>query len=180
MNSEEIVRLAAETGAKAAMEKLKQEREQEMVNRRSLRLHNTKLLLRNYRSFKAHAEHAVYEAECSDNPMDILEDFMAGRDSNVTVESIKRSSARTAVIVEHIEAMMRLYQAYCTLSDNEEDRRRWRVVDALFISEDKRTILQIADQEKVVKRTVYNDIDAACERISALMFGIDGLQGGRK
>jgi hypothetical protein len=34
----------------------------------------------------------------------------------------------------------------------------------------------LAQAEGVVERTIYKDIDIACERIAALMFGVDGLK----
>jgi hypothetical protein len=34
----------------------------------------------------------------------------------------------------------------------------------------------LAKDEGVVTRTIYNDVDVACERIAALMFGIDGIK----
>jgi PleD family two-component response regulator len=143
------------------------------------RLRNTKLLLRNYRVFRAHVENAVFEVEEYESPEEILTDLMMpGRDSTQFVESIKRSAARTATIVQHMETMMRLYQTYCITSGNAEDERRWRVINALYICEEdgRRTIPQLAKDEGVVTRTIYNDVDVACERIAALMFGIDGIK----
>lgn len=187
MNEKEITELAAYVGVKAAMDWVEQKRELEKNERYDSRLHNTKLLLRNFRSFKAHAENAVYKAELAtyedereDTPLEILEDFMEGRNDKLTVESIRRSATRTAIIVQHIQTMMRLYRAYCEISGTDEDLRRWRVVNAFYIEEPKQSISKIAASEGVVERTVYKDIDAAVEKISALMFGIDGLQSGRK
>lgn len=174
MTTKEIIALAAEHGAKAALEhldKLQKQKQSEITDRR---LRNVKLLLRNYRMLKAHCENAVFEAECDESALDILEDMMVGRDSSVIVDSIKRSAARTAVIVRHVDVMLGLFQAYCANS-TQEDMRRWRVIEALYIREDKRTVAEIAEAEGVVERTVYKDVDVAAERLAALMFGIDGL-----
>ena len=38
------------------------------------------------------------------------------------------------------------------------------------------TVAGLADREGVVERTIYKDVDAACEKIAALMFGIDGIK----
>lgn len=102
--------------------------------------------------------------------------MMPGRSSNGFVESIKRSAARTATIVRHIDTMLRLYQIYCYQYGTNEDTRRWRVIDGLYISDERMTVPELAEQEGVVERTIYKDIDVACERISALMFGIDGIK----
>ena len=63
LNVQEIVKLSAETGANAAMETLNRERARERKELADSRLRNTKLLLRNYRVFCAHAENAVYDVE---------------------------------------------------------------------------------------------------------------------
>lgn len=172
-----VSRLAAEAGAKAALETLEKERQRESREMSDRRLRNTKLLLRNYRVIKEHADNAVYEAETEEDPLQIMEDLMMpGRSSNVFVESIKRSAARTATIVRHIDTMLRLYQIYCYQYGTNEDTRRWRVIDGLYISDERMTVPELAEQEGVVERTIYKDIDVACERISALMFGIDGIK----
>lgn len=178
MNQEEIIKLAAETGAKVAMETLEKERQRDRREMADRRLRNTKLLLRNYRTFLAHVDNAVYTVEdYGETAEEILEDLMMpGRDNSLFVESIKQSVARTATIVKHMKAMMDLYKAYCSMSGTPEDERRWRVVDGLYIGENRRSIPELAKDEGVVERTIYKDIDIACERIAALMFGVDGLK----
>ncbi len=178
MNQEEIIRLAAEAGAKAAIETLEKERQRESREMADRRLRNTKMLLRNYRVIKDHAANAVFEAEeAAEDPMQIMEDLMMpGKSSNLFVESIKRSAARTVTMVKHIDTMLQLYQVYCYQYGSEEDERRWRVIDGLYISDQRMTVGQLAETEGVVERTIYKDIDVACERISALMFGIDGIK----
>ena len=61
LEQQEIVKLAAVAGAKAAMETLEKERQRDRREMADRRLRNTKLLLRNYRMFCAHVDHAVYE-----------------------------------------------------------------------------------------------------------------------
>jgi CheY-like chemotaxis protein len=179
LNTQDIVKLAAGAGAKAALETVAKERQREHREMADRRLRNTKLLLRNYRVFRAHVENAVFEVTDYESPEEILTDLMMpGRDNTLFVESIKRSVARTATIVKHMETMMQLYHAYCVATKTAEDERRWRVINALYICEGdgQRTIPQMAKDEGVVERTIYKDIDIACERIAALMFGVDGLK----
>ena len=177
LTEEQIILIAAEAGARAALERIETERQQSRKEMADRRLRNTKLLLRNYRLFKAHAENAVYEVLPDESPQTILEDLMMpGRDNTLFVESIKESAARTATIVKHMETMMQLYHAYCVTTGEEEDLRRWRVVNGLYIAPERETVAELAAREGVVERTIYKDIDAACEKIAALMFGIDGIK----
>ena len=177
MNQEEIIKLAAEAGAKAAMETLDRERQRDRQEMADRRLWNTKLLLKNYRSFVAHVANSVFTVDDYMPLEEIWADLMMpGRDSTLFVESIKQSVARTATIVKHMEAMMDLYKVYCTTIGTAEDERRWRIIDGLYINEERRTIKELAQEEGVVERTIYKDVDIACERIAALMFGVDGLK----
>ncbi len=172
-----VAQIAADVGAKTALDRINAEQQKMAKEKFDKRLRNTKLLLRNYRLFKAHVSNAVYEAKLKENALDILEGLMMpGMDNNLIVESIKRSTERTAIIVAHIETMMRIYQAYCATSGADDDLRRWRVVDGLYIHSPKLTVAELAKSECVVERTIYKDIDAACEVIAPLMFGIDGIR----
>lgn len=182
LSSREIVQLAAEAGAKAAMETLEKERQRDRRDMADRRLRNTKLLLRNYRIFRDHAKNAVFTIDDLISPEEIIADLMMpGRDSTAFVESIKLSAARTATIVKHIELMMQLFQNFCFALGSDEDQRRWRIVNELYIrelapGERPATIQALAKQENVVERTIYKDIDIAAERIAAYMFGIDGVK----
>ena len=173
----QVLQIAAEVGARTALDRFEAERQREAKELMDSRLRNTKLLLRNYRLFKAHVENAVYDPETDLNPLEIIRDLMKpGRSGSLVVESIKKSAARTAIIVDHIETMIRIYQAYCLTSNGADDLHRWRVVEGLYISDEKKTVPELARAEGVVERTIYKDIDAACDTIAPLMFGIDGLR----
>lgn len=177
---EDIMRMAAEAGAKAALETLDREKKKAQKSRYDRRIRNTKLLLRNYRMFKDHVENAVFDAEQLDeNAIDIL-DLMwdPSNNSDAYVESIKNSVTRTAIIMRHITDMLSLYETYCYRTGKPEDQRRYRVVEALYIAEEPIPIHEIAQNEGIDSRTVYKDVDIAVEKLSALIFGIDGLKTG--
>lgn len=172
----ELVRIAAEAGAKAAITQWEKERAKEQEARVDRRLHNTKLLLRNYRLFKKHAENAVFQAErCEGSVFDIL-DMMEQKTSNLFVDSIKNSAERTSLLIKHIDAMLGLYRTYCEGSCKLEDARRWRAIKARYVDEKEQSVLDLADLEGVADRTIRRDIEDACEHLAALFFGIDGVR----
>lgn len=181
LSSHDIIKLAAEAGAKAAMDKLEQERKRDRAELADRRLRNTKLLLRYFRVFRAYADNAVYQIEEIETPEQILAELMMpGKDNTAFVESIKKSVARTVTIVKHIDVMLKLYQSYCFTYGNDEDQRRWRVINELYIrdlqsGERPASIQTLAREENVVDRTIYRDIDIAAGQIGAFMFGIDGV-----
>lgn len=173
----EIYEKAAAIGAEEALKAFKQEREKEYKGRADRRLRNTKLLLRNYHMLKDHAEESVFgRTQMEESALDILESMMSLYDSEVIIESIKRSATRTAVIVSHIETMFSLYATYCDKSRNRDiDMRRYETLWNMYIAEDTMSPKEIAQKQNVSKDTVYSDLRMATEKLSALIFGVDGL-----
>lgn len=168
---------AAAIGAKEALKVFEQERKKEYAQRSDKRLRNTKLLLRNYHMLKEHAENSVFgRTQMEESAMEILESMMSMYDSELIIESIKRSATRTAIIVSHIDTMFGLYDAYCDKSASREiDRRRYEVVWDMYIAEEPLSAKEIADKQHMSKDNVYSDLRVATERLTALIFGVDGL-----
>jgi len=71
--------------------------------------------------------------------------------------------------------MLGVYEVLCAKSDKPEDMRRYRIIKSLYIDDDKKSIDDIIKDEKIESRTVYRDINDACRKLGALIFGVDGL-----
>lgn len=168
---------AATIGAKEGLKAFEQGRKKEQEKRADRRLRNTKLLLRNYHMLKEHAERSVFgRTQMEESALDILESMMSMYDNEVIIESIRRSATRTAVIVSHIETMFGLYEAYCDKARNRDvEMRRYEVVWDMYMAEPTLVAKEIAEKQHVSTRNVYEDIKVAVERLSALIFGVDGL-----
>lgn len=173
----DIYEKAAAIGANEALKTFKQEQKKEYSRRADRRLRNTKLLLRNYHMLKEHAENSVFgRTQMEESALDILESMMSMYDNEVIIESIKRSATRTAVIVSHIETMFGLYAAYCDKSQNRDiEMRRYEILWDMYMAEDTLSVKEVAKKQHVSKDTVYTDIRMAIEKLTALIFGVDGL-----
>lgn len=169
---------AAEIGAREALKAFEQERKKAHEHRTDRRLRNTKLLLRNYRMLKEHAENSVFGREqMEESAQDILESMMDMYDNSLIIESIKRSATRTAIMVSHVDAMIGIYASYCERSPNREiETRRYEVLKDLYLAEEPLSVKEIAEKQNISTRNVYEDIKIATERLSALIFGVDGLK----
>ena len=165
--------------ADIVIEKYKEEVERAKKTKFDKRLRNTKLLLRNFRELSQHSDSAIYEAaQVQDESLAEILEMMSGNfsgDNELYIDSIKKSSARTGIIIEHVREMMMLYESYCDRSQKPEDKRRYRTVNSLYIDETPKNVQQIAREEAIDERTVYKDVDAACEKLSALIFGVEWL-----
>ena len=175
---EDIYESAAAIGAKEALKAFEQERKKEQGKRADRRLRNTKLLLRNYHMLKEHAENSVFgRTQMEESAIDILDSMMSVYDNEVIIESIKRSATRTAIIVSHIDTMFGLYEAYCNNAPNRDvEMRRYEVVWDMYMADTVLSANEIADKQHMSKDNVYADLRVATERLSALMFGVDGLK----
>lgn len=169
-----VTELAVQEGIKAYHREAEDQRKVAMDKR----LRNTKLLLKNFRELEAHSNSAVYElSKVQDGDLFDILDLMT-RDSNdldMQVESIKSSVGRTQLIVEHVREMLTLYKLACDRSDKPEDQRRYRTVERLYLLEEPWTAQEIAEDEGIDISTVYKDLNEAVRRLTALIFGIDGL-----
>lgn len=168
MTKEEIIALTVKA--------VREYDEKQSKSRYDRRLRNTKLLLENYNLLKKHCENAIYDKqqviECEDNAIDIL-DSLDKCESDTYIESIKTSTIRTKIILAHIGEMLDMYEVYCQRLKRKGDDRRHRVLKAAYL--DEKEPEEIALIEGVDERTIFRDMKDAREKLSALIFGIDGL-----
>lgn len=173
---QELMEKAAVAGAKAGIDRYEAELKDRQKKYRDKRYHNTKLLLRNYRMLQINAENSVFgRSQMEESAADILDNIMNMYNDEVIVESIKTSATRTAIIVSHVKTMIRMYQICCEQSGNEIDKRRYDIIYGLYISDPKITRKELMDKWNISSDTTYTDEKIAIERLSALIFGVDGL-----
>lgn len=168
----EIIKLAAAEGAKAALDKYKQEQQKELSKINDKRLHNIRMLLENYRDFKQYSENATYNVEQAEDSIDFL-DLMWDpyNRSDLEVESIKVSAVKTTIMVAHIDGMLKTLEKLS--SHNEMDMRKYNILFDRYIADVPLSINKIAKKYNIERRTVYYDIDTAVARMAKLIFGID-------
>lgn len=174
-----ITEKAAEVAAERAVEMYQKQAAEEEKAKFDKRYRNTKLLLEHYRDFSDYGEKAIYRIyeELDEDIIDIIE-LMEGRksDNDGRIESIERGVMRTRVIMNHVNTMLEVYRKSCESSPNQEEKRRWRAIEGLYLNKVPRSVQEIAEEEFINERTVYKDVKAACKRLTALIFGIDGFE----
>lgn len=169
---EVMIAAAAERAAAVAAETVAQAYTEKNMQKRSRILHNTTLLLENYRMLKKGCEYAVYKKD--QKVMSIMESIADMEDDDVIVSSIKDSAERTAIIISHIDAMIDIYREYC-YKNKSRDWRKFKVIQGLYISKKPKSILQLSHDFHVSKVTIFKDKKEAIERLSSLFFGMNGL-----
>ena len=135
------------------------------------RLRNTKLLLRNYRSFKNYAEKIEVEKTAEWEEINVMELLIVGED---LVKSIRETTQRTLVMVRHIDQALLTLKYIYSLEKHSGTRRQYDILQARFIK--GALIEEIAEENEINNRSVYKALDAAIERLSIILFGVYGLR----
>ena len=172
--------IGAKTGAAAAIEAMERAQDKYRQRQYDWKYHNTKLLLRNYRRLKKYFENAVISEEDAEEADESFEVIMRGASraasEKVFVKSIQKSYITTKIIMTHVDKMLEVYEIMCKRSSRKDDARHWRVLEGLYISDDYTTAGEIAKREDIDKRTVYRDVDICVADLTALLFGVEGIE----
>lgn len=169
----------AEVGAAAAIKAVEREKKKYRKQAYDWKYHNTKLLLRNYRRLNEYYRNAVFSTDSAEEADEDFEEIMMNmgrpKDEEIFVESLQKNYLTTRIIMTHVNKMLDCYKIMCERSNRQDDKRHWRVLEGLYIAEDYTTAEEIAKQEHIDKRTVYRDIDICAADMTALLFGVSGI-----
>lgn len=172
----DLVQKAAETGVNAYKSELLSS-EKKKVNRMLFR---TKVLLEKYRYLSEYCENAVYTleaAEHEDESMSDIETLMKCglMERDRTLQSVEKGVLTVKMYMAHVNKMLKIYQHDCESSASVVKQRQWRVIEQMYLAEERKSTKAIAEIEGEEIRTIQNDAKAAREDLTALIFGIDGL-----
>lgn len=170
--TEKQLKFITEIASQEAVKAYQKKAEKEIATRKDRRLRNVKLLLRNYRGFKKHCEDVKIEIDELEEQLD----FVTIDSEEFKLQSIKQSKEKTLIMVKYTEKMMGVYKVLSEESGDPEQIRRYETVHGLYISEDRKTVEEVAKCQNVTERTVYRDVEKACDTLVVLLFGIDGVK----
>ena len=152
------------------------------------RLYNVRLLLKNYRILKEHAELKTSDMNViSDDDVtaiEILDSFQNSKTigkEELKLESIITSTMRTQILINYIDDMIEIYKQMCYKSSKSEDARRVDVLETMFLKDipdgaaTTDIVSDLAKKWYVSERQIWRDSSDAVERLTALLFGVDGV-----
>ena len=148
---EEVARIAA---AEALVK-----RDEIIKGEYDARYQDVKLLMKNYRRLK------TYYAKVSPETLE--------------VDAIFSMRRKTGLMMSHVDNMLRAYEAMCSKALTPDEARRWDALYLRYISDERLSVDDIAEELGVDKRTFYRDINMALEDLAVLLFGIEAI-GARK
>lgn len=174
-----LVKQAGEAGA-AAYEKKNKKSAEEKVH---TMLYRTKVLLEKYRYLHDYSEKSVYSlkqmADSQENPDSDVDFEMLAKfgilDEDITLYRMKKGVATVKILMDHVDRMLEIYKTDCETSSSEVKKRQWRVIENLYLADERLTTKQIAEQENQDLRVIQQDAKNAREDLTALIFGLDGI-----
>ena len=175
---QEICRVAGEAGATAGIKQYKESARRSKKEIADKRYHNTELLLEKYNTLKLSAENAVFDiqqVEEEQSVKQILDLMMGYNDSDLLIQSVKKSKVKTEMILKHIDAMLQVYKNLCQNTTDELEERRYNILIDRYIASPRLSAFQLSEKYYLSERTIYDDLRASKSTLATLIFGIDGV-----
>lgn len=175
---EKCVSAGVNEGVKNALIEIKKQEEEKKRHRADMRFRNTELLLYNYTNFIKHTENSIY-TETQLSKKELFDELDLDIDEEITktqINSIIKSKNKTNIILKHIDTFLKYYEYKCDSSQREDIRRRYKVIELLYLKEEKMTQENIADSLHCNVKTIRNTKNIAIKELATLFFGIDGLK----
>ena len=173
---QEMMRRASEAGIAA----YKNEHEETTRRKAGRLLYRTKTLLERYTQLNEYAQNSVYTLERAEEvnegiaDLEVLTKFGIF-DDDKTLHNLKRSVVTVNMVMAHVNTMLEVYRKECESSASKVKQRQYRVIEYLYLSENKLNTKEIAELEGQDVRTIQNDAKQAREDLTALIFGLDGV-----
>ncbi|ABO49735.1 hypothetical protein Dred_1201 [Desulforamulus reducens MI-1] len=159
----------------AAVEALKDFKEEERQRNKRTRYHNTELLLKNYLSLLDHYENAKERA----TDIFSIEELDELEAEEVIIQSIKRSRMRTIVMIAQIEHCLEILKGRMASKGQLE---KYTVIECLYLDKERRHIERgelikvVAEELNCGQPSVYRWRNEMIRELSVLLFGVDGLK----
>lgn len=173
---QEMMRRASEAGIAA----YKNEHEETTRRKAGRLLYRTKTLLERYTQLNEYAQNSVYTLERAEEVNEGIADLKVLTkfgifDDDKTLHNLKRSVVTVNMVMAHVNTMLEVYRKECESSASKVKQRQYRVIEYLYLSENKLNTKEIAELEGEYVRTIQNDAKQAREDLTALIFGLDGV-----
>lgn len=150
---------------KAVKKAIKEYSKEQKLEYRKKALHNTKMLLKNYKDIKNSIDEAVSEAK------QLEQDFMILDESDeLYIESIKRSKLRSLIVIAHIDKALDIVQNKCTQKGVPDKYEAF--ASCMF---DGMSYEDAAVQYLSSKTSISRWINEITREVSVHLFGVEGV-----
>ena len=171
LNIDDIIKIAVKEGVKSYKKEIEKE------NRRCDTTNIIRKFLESYRRTKAMLKNdfKFSHEQKIEIRWSFLEDLMGIKNCISKTENfidlIELKRCKNQYIVDSLDKALELYKEECIKSNDDEAYRRYREIYALYISDNIKTINDIAIDENISKKTVYKDINIVCNILKMYLIG---------
>lgn len=177
--SNEQIEYVTSLASKIGIDTYKREMQQAKKREASDKKRKTKQMLSNYKRIKTQLEQTASftEEEKAEYRWKFIEDLMgnsngASYKSDRIIEDEERKRKENLYTLHWLENSLTLYRQECELAINDEERRRYRVIEKMYLLDSPMNPDEIAESENISRRTVFRDIDTAVTILSIYLFGV--------
>jgi hypothetical protein len=168
--SNKELEVIAKAAAVAAIEHFEKQQKLKVKEKQDRRLHNIKLLLKNYRGLVLHCK------EIKDELIEIDSTSIQELDIDTitveSIESIKASREKSLAMILFVQGKMNAYK----LSRSDEELKYFRVLEKKYLTSEKYSIKQIAESEHIERASVYRYLEKAIDDLPVIFFGVEAIE----
>lgn len=137
-----------------------------MFQKKDKRLHNTRLLMKNYNNLKEHINSESENIEIKVN----FDDDVEIKSDYIWLESVVRSKARTAKMMQYVDEKINFLE---NKYNDKEEYEKFEAFKLFYI--DEMTNEEIQDELFCGKNSVKKWRDLIINELSVLLWGIDAI-----
>lgn len=150
---------------KAVKSAIREYSKEQKTEKKRKALHNTKLLLKNYRKIQQSIEEAVYEIRQLEQEYVVLNDS-----DELYIESIRRSKLKSLIVITHIDKALALVQEECNRKGTPE---KYNAFISCML--DGMTYDDAAKEYLSSKPSISRWINDITKEVSIQLFGVEGV-----
>ncbi len=176
--SQEDIQQIAILAAKEGVAAYKKEQEVRLSERTEKVRNSAKMLLQHYRKLKRMEDTSIYDIDTITDPTlsEIFEHILDEcRRGEFHLSSIKKNRLITGIILNHVDVQLENYKKECSRSNIPDIQRRYRIVKRMYLDETPIKAEEVAEEENIEKTSVYRTLEKAYDDLTALFFGVEGL-----
>lgn len=181
LSHEEIAQMmkkAAREGAKEGIAAYESRQETIMAERTEKVRNSAKTLVQHYRKLKKMKDTSVYDPDTvTDLTLAGIFDYILDecRKDEFELTSTKKNMLITGMLLNHVDTQLDNYRRECEQSKIPDVGRRYRVIEMMYLQEEPMKPDEVAEVENIEKTSVYRTLEKAYDDLTALFFGVEGL-----
>ena len=174
----QMMKKAAREGAKEGIAAY-ESRQAVLASERTEKVRNSaKTLVQHYRKLKKMKDTSVYDTDTvTDLTLSGIFDHILDecRIEEFELTSTKKNMLITGMLLNHVDTQLENYRRECEQSNIPDVQRRYRVIEMMYLQNNPMKPDEIAERENIEKTSVYRTLEKAYDDLTALFFGIEGL-----